>query len=84
MEKLKSAGYDTEFSDPYVKQIKIFGVVKKSKYLNKKTFKEHPVVIIVSDHSKFDYKFIANNAQDIFDARNSKVQLFRKENYFKV
>lgn len=84
MEKLISAGYDSEYSDPYVRKIKVQGVLKKSKILNKKTFKEHPIVVIVSNHSKFDYKFIANNAQEIFDTRNSKVQLFRKENYYKV
>lgn len=84
MEKLSSAGYYTEYSDPYVRKIKVQGVIKKSKILNKKILKEFPVAIIVSDHSKFDYKLIAKNAQDIFDTRNSKVQLFRKDNYFKV
>ena len=47
MEKLSSAGYYTEYSDPYVRKIKVQGVIKKSKILNKKILKEFPVAIIV-------------------------------------
>ncbi len=84
IKQLKNAGYDAEYSDPYVKEINIDGKIKKSITLNDKCFKKYSVVLIATDHSIFDYKMIARKSKYLFDARNSKSRYFKKENYFKV
>jgi UDP-N-acetyl-D-glucosamine dehydrogenase len=80
--KLKLKGYDFEYSDPYVKNIKFDNKIKKSKKINSKLLKKYPVVFIATDHTKFNYKLIAKSAKYLFDARN--VIKNRKKNYFKV
>ena len=44
--------------------------------------KKYKVVLIVTDHSKFNYKLISQNAKYIFDSRN--VIKNRTKNYFKT
>jgi len=80
--KLKLKGYDFDYSDPYIKNIKFDNKIKKSKTINSKLLKKYPVIFIATDHTKFDYDLIAKNAKYIFDARN--VIKNRKKNYFKV
>ncbi len=82
MEKFKEAGIDIEYSDPYVKQIKYNGILKKSKPLNVRNFKKYPIVLIATNHSVFNYKLIAEKSQFLFDARNSIKN--RKINFFKL
>ena len=84
IKQLKNAGYDAEYSDPYVKEINIDGEIKKSITLSDKCFKKYPVILIATDHTIFDYKMIARKSKYLFDARNSKSRFFKKENYFKV
>ena len=81
-ENFKKKGFDFEYSDPYVKKISFNGNVKKSKNISKSLFKKYPIVLIVTNHSKFNYKFISKNAKYLFDSRNTIKN--KKENYFKV
>jgi len=81
-EKMKTHGYDFEYSDPYVKKIKFGKGFKKSKTVNSKLLKKYKIVLIVTDHTKFNYNMISKEAKYIFDARN--VIKKRKKNYFKV
>jgi UDP-N-acetyl-D-glucosamine dehydrogenase len=80
--KLKSKGYDFDYSDPYIKKISFGNKIKKSKIINSNLLKKFPIVLITTDHSKFDYDLITKEAKYIFDSRN--VIKNRKENYFKV
>ena len=80
--KLKSKGYDFDYSDPYIKKIYFGNKIKKSKIINSNLLKKFPIVLITTDHSKFDYDLITKEAKYIFDSRN--VIKNRKENYFKV
>ncbi len=57
------------FSDPYVNFIEINNRKLFSKKLTSRLLKEQDLVVIVTDHSKFDYKFILNNSDLIFDCR---------------
>ena len=80
--KLKSKGYDFDYSDPYIKKIYFGNKIKKSKIINSNLLKKFPIVLITTDHSKVDYDLITKEAKYIFDSRN--VIKNRKENYFKV
>ena len=81
-DKLKKEGYDFEYSDPHVNKIKFNGMVKKSKKLTDSLFSKFKVVIIVTDHSSFDYKLISKKSKYLFDCRNSVHN--RTSNYFKL
>jgi|TARA_B110000259_G_scaffold187759_1_gene243199 UDP-N-acetyl-D-glucosamine dehydrogenase len=81
-EKLKKNGYDFEYSDPYVKKIKFGNKIKKSKNINAKLLEKYPIVLLATDHAKFNYNLISKKAMYLFDSRNSIKN--RKKNYFKV
>ena len=81
-EKLKKKGFDFDFSDPYVKNIIFQNKKKSSQKINSKILKKYEIVIIVTDHAKFNYNLIAKEAKYLFDCRN--VVKNRKKNYYKV
>jgi len=81
-EKLKKKGFDFEYSDPHIKKIKFNNKTKKSKKITVKLLKKYKIVLIVTDHHSFNYKFISDNAQYIFDCRNTIKN--RIQNYYKV
>ena len=81
-EKLKKNGFDFEYSDPHVEKIKFNNKTKKSKKITTKLLKKYKIVLIVTDHHKFNYKLISDNAEYIFDCRNSIKN--RIKNYYKV
>ena len=61
-----------EWSDPHIKNpIKIsnFRYNKKSIILNPKTLKSFDLVILMTDHDKFNYKMIYKNSKCIIDCR---------------
>ena len=80
--KLNKMGYDFDYSDPYIKTIKFKNKLKKSKKITSKILNKYKIVLIVTDHSKFDYNLIAKKAHYIFDSRNSIKN--RTKNCFKV
>ena len=80
--ELKKNGFDFEYSDPYVKKIEFENVIKKSKNISVKLLKQYPIVLITTDHSKFNYDLISKKALYLFDSRN--IIKNRKKNYFKV
>jgi UDP-N-acetyl-D-glucosamine dehydrogenase len=80
--KLKKKGIDFEYSDPYVKTIIFKNKKKYSQKINLKLLREYKIVIIVTDHTKFDYNLISKEAKYLFDCRN--IIKNRKKNYFKV
>jgi len=67
---LENGGAQVDYSDPYVSQLSIDDVVKKSVPLEPATIQEYDLVVMVTNHSDFDYVMIQKSAQLIFDARN--------------
>ena len=51
--------------------ININGVKKKSKNITKSLLKKFKLILIVTDHTKFNYKLISKEAEFIFDSRNA-------------
>ena len=70
MRLLENGGARVDYSDPYVSQLSIDDVVKKSVSLEPATIQEYDLVVMVTNHSDFDYAMIQKSAQLIFDARN--------------
>ena len=74
--------------DPYFKEIKLGRQIKfKKKLINitKKNSKNYDCALIVTDHDKFDYRFIKNNFKVIFDCRGVyKAKRISGKNIFQV
>ena len=67
---LENGGAQVDYSDPYVSQLRIDEVVKKSVILRPATIKTYDLVVMVTNHTGFDYKMIQQSAQLVFDTRN--------------
>ncbi len=72
-----------DYNDPYFKilrQGRQSKLKKKSIILNKKNLKKFDATLIVTDHDKYNYKFLAKNSKKIFDSRG----VFKKYNFKNV
>ncbi|MBM3254033.1 MAG: nucleotide sugar dehydrogenase [Candidatus Omnitrophica bacterium] len=68
---LMDKGADVNFFDPYVSELDTNGLKVKSIKLNKDYLKKRDCVVIVTDHSTIDYKFVVDNSKLIVDTRNA-------------
>ena len=74
MELLRRDGALVSYHDPYVPVIEPHGgstVHVESSELSVENLSEADCVLILTDHSVFDYEFVADKAQMIVDARNA-------------
>ena len=72
MKILKKMKINYEYNDPYFHQIRKGrqnNIIKNSVILSKENLKKFSAVLLVTDHDKYDYKFIAQNSKIIFDTR---------------
>ena len=59
------------YHDPYTSNIKVDGKILKSKTLKRNFVKGQDCVVLATDHSAFDYGWIAKNSRLVFDSRNA-------------
>ncbi|MGI8785033.1 MAG: nucleotide sugar dehydrogenase [Acidobacteriota bacterium] len=71
---LQRDGARVDYSDPHVPSLRHEGLQLESIKLGPKTASRYDCVVLVTDHSDFDYPAIQENARLIFDSRNA----FRK------
>jgi UDP-N-acetyl-D-glucosamine dehydrogenase len=76
---LKQKGADLSYHDPYVPVLNENETVLKSIKLSEKNLKAFDCVVIVTDHSNFDYKFIVDNSKIIIDTRNAAKDIVSKK-----
>ncbi|ABP67388.1 UDP-glucose/GDP-mannose dehydrogenase [Caldicellulosiruptor saccharolyticus DSM 8903] len=60
-----------EYNDPYVPSFTYKGKQYTSVDFTAETLGQYDIVVITTDHSKYDYQFIVDNAKLIFDTRNA-------------
>jgi len=85
---LRSKGAVVDYSDPYVLKLpptRHFKFDLSSVEITKESLSKYDVILLSTDHSDFDYKFISENAKLIVDTRNAfgKKGII-KENIFKA
>jgi len=81
IEIFEKEGAIVEFYDPYIKEYKYKGKVKKGKEeLTNDSIKEADLVVITTNHSNVDYDYIQQNAKFIFDTRNAMKDVKNKNN----
>lgn len=69
-ELLRRQGGIIEFYDPYIESFKYEDEVIQGTHLNEETLKQFDLIVILSDHSNVDYKWLVENAVLIYDTRN--------------
>ncbi len=68
---LQSAGAKVEYNDPFVPCIHMDGWDWKPVKLTKRLLESSDCVVILADHSVYNYGFIVRNAKLIMDTRNA-------------
>jgi UDP-N-acetyl-D-glucosamine dehydrogenase len=68
---LEEDGARVKYNDPHAPSIRMDSYVMKSAKLTSQLLKKSDCVIIVTDHSAYDYEWIAKHSQLIFDTRNA-------------
>lgn len=71
IELLKEKGARVSYHDPYVPALKTESGKVRSMKMGKSMLKTQDAVIIVTNHSNIDYKFILSNSRLILDTRNA-------------
>jgi len=74
IELLKDKGAKVDYNDPYIAKThkqRQHNLGMKSKALNALMLKSYDVVLIATDHSDYDYKWIVKNSQLVVDTRNA-------------
>jgi UDP-N-acetyl-D-glucosamine dehydrogenase len=67
---LMEEGANVSYSDPYVSELKIDGEILASVSLTAQLLQSMDCVVILTDHSVFDYSMIAADSPVVLDCRN--------------
>ncbi|MBP2075904.1 nucleotide sugar dehydrogenase [Oceanobacillus polygoni] len=86
LEMLDEMGANWKVVDPYVNHFELNGSSYTTENdITEQMLKTADLVLIITNHSKLEYKLIAEKANLIFDTRNSfSVDMETKGNYFKL
>ena len=68
---LRLKGADICYNDPYVPELKLDNLVLKSTRLSANSLKDFDCVVIITNHSAYNYKWVARNSRLILDTRNA-------------
>jgi len=71
IELLEKRGARVAFNDPFVNSLKAAGLKTPFVELTNKTLKESDCVVIVTDHSAYDWNLVRSQASLIVDCRNA-------------
>ncbi len=81
IEKLKEAGADTDFYDPWISEYKDNGQIFKGiDGIDAKIISDYDIIVITAAHTNVNYDMIQKNAQAIFDTRNAMKDIENREN----
>lgn len=74
IEVLREKGAKVDYNDPYIPathKMRNYDLKMKSKKLSEAMLKKYDCVLIATDHSDYDYKWIVKNSQLVVDTRNA-------------
>ena len=71
IEILQNEKAKISYSDPLIPYLDINGINLKSTEINQANLKKQDLIILITDHTKFKYSFIAKHSRLIFDTRNA-------------
>jgi UDP-N-acetyl-D-glucosamine dehydrogenase len=79
---LEREGSEVSYHDPYVPQVTVGGKLYESIALTQEALQSIDAVVLVTDHSAFDYGFIAGHCKILLDTRNAVKE--SKKNVYKL
>jgi UDP-N-acetyl-D-glucosamine dehydrogenase len=68
---LKDRGAKVRYNDPFAPQFKWEESIVKSTNVTEAVLKETDLVVVVTDHTSYDYQWIVDNSKAVFDTRNA-------------
>lgn len=68
---LLTYGANIIYNDPHIESISIEGKTLNSAELSEELLRSVDLVLLTTDHSSYDYEWIAKNAELIYDTRNA-------------
>jgi UDP-N-acetyl-D-glucosamine dehydrogenase len=71
LQLLSKKGAQLSYCDPYVPEVREAGIVLKASPFTPAVLRKADCVVIVTDHSAFDYGMIAREAKVVVDTRNA-------------
>lgn len=71
IERLAQLGAKVSYSDPHAKRLVLEGRVFRSVPLTAAALKRQDCVVLLTDHSAFDYEAVVKHSRLIFDTRNA-------------
>lgn len=80
IELLRQKGAKVDYNDPYIPRThkqRDYDLKMQSKPLSAKMLRGYDVVLIATDHSDYDYKWIVANSQLVVDTRNATTDVKR-------
>ena len=78
IELLKGKGAKVDYNDPYIPhthKMREHNLKMKSKPLSAKMLRGYDIIMISTDHSCYDYKWIVKNAKMVVDTRNATAKV---------
>ena len=77
---LEDKGATVVYEDPHVPQFRWRDGIVKSRKLTPAEIKKADLVVILTNHSSYNYQMIVDNAKAIFDTRNATAKVIRGRN----
>jgi len=85
IELLKGKGAKVSYYDPLFPYFEIRGIDMKPITMSAKTLKKFDCTLLITDHTKMDYKLLAKNSKAILDTRNIFARLgIKSKNIIKL
>lgn len=81
---LEKEGAVVKYNDPYIPEFKYNGKIYKSEELTSDLLSSSDIVVITTDHSKYDYESIVETSKFVFDTRNATKNLNKYKNKIEV
>jgi UDP-N-acetyl-D-glucosamine dehydrogenase len=78
MEILLERGAEVDYNDPFVPELpsmRMYDIKRKSVDLTAENLSAYDCVLISTDHSAYDWKFIVDNARLVVDTRNATAEV---------
>ncbi len=81
IEKLREAGAETDFYDPWIAEYKDKGQIFKGiEAIDESVISEYDLIVITAAHTNIDYNMVQRNAKAIFDTRNAMKDVADRDN----
>ena len=75
---LEKEGATVLYNDPYIPLCFVNGNEHRSEELTEELLKSVDLVVLITDHSSYDYETIVKNASFVFDTRNATKNLYNE------